>query len=31
MCFEDYLKDAEIIIEGRYMTPEGWSKILALN
>jgi hypothetical protein len=31
MCFEDYLKDAEIIDEGRYMTPEGWSKILALN
>jgi hypothetical protein len=31
MCFEDYLKDAEIINEGRYMTPEGWSKILALN
>jgi hypothetical protein len=31
MCFEDYLKDAEIIDEGRYLTLEGWSKILALN
>jgi hypothetical protein len=31
MCFEDYLKDAEIIDEGRYISPEVWSKILALN
>jgi hypothetical protein len=31
MCFEDYLKDAEIIDEGRYLTLEEWSKILALN
>jgi hypothetical protein len=31
MCLEDYLKDAEIIDEGRYLTLEGWSKILALN
>jgi hypothetical protein len=28
MCFEDYLKDAEIIDEGRYISPEVWSKIL---
>jgi hypothetical protein len=31
MCFEDYLKDAEIIDEGRYLTLEEWSKMLALN
>jgi len=31
MCFEDYLKDAEIIDEGRHLTLEEWSKMLALN
>jgi hypothetical protein len=31
ICFEDYLKDAEIIDEGRYLTLEEWSKMLALN
>jgi hypothetical protein len=31
MCFEDYLKDAEIIDEDRYLTLEEWSKMLALK
>jgi hypothetical protein len=31
MCFEDYLKDAEIIDEDRYLTFEEWSKMLALK
>jgi hypothetical protein len=31
MCFEDHLKDAEIIDEDRYLTFEEWLKMLALK
>jgi len=31
MCFEDYLKDVEIVDEDRQLTLEEWSKMLALN